>query len=98
MSVIFLHRVAVRQRPLLISLLIPFWYILFLAVGLLVVSLVSGALHAMGRESIEFLGHTESLDWLSAVLLYLVGVAGEILMLTSVYMVMPVGRPGYRTR
>ena len=29
----------------------------------------------------------------SAFLLYIVGVAGEILMVTSIYMVMPVGRP-----
>ncbi len=93
MSVIFLHRVAVRRRPFLVSLLIPVCYILFLAVGLLLVSLVSGALQAMSTESIEFLGHTESLGRVSALLLYLIGVAGEILVLTSVYMVMPVGRP-----
>ena len=92
MSVIFFHRVRIRKRPFVVSLLIPFFYIFFLAVGLLVVSLVSGALQAMGRESIEVLGHTESLGWLSGLLLYLVGVAGEILVLTSIYMVMPVGR------
>jgi membrane protein len=93
MSVIFLHRVAIRRRPFFVSLLIPFCYILVLAVGLLLVSLVSGALQAMGRESIELLGRTESLGRLSALLLYLIGVAGEILVLTSIYMVMPVGRP-----
>ncbi len=92
MSVIFFHRVRIKRRPFVVSLLIPFFYIFFLAVGLLVVSLVSGALQAMGRESIEVLGRTESLGWLSGFLLYLIGVAGEILVLTSIYMVMPVGR------
>jgi YihY family inner membrane protein len=92
MSVIFFHRVRIKRRPFAVSLLIPFFYIFFLAVGLLVVSLVSGALQAMGRESIEVLGRTESLGWLSGFLLYLIGVAGEILVLTSIYMVMPVGR------
>jgi YihY family inner membrane protein len=96
MSVIFLHRVKVRHRPLFVSLLIPFFYILFLALGILLVSLVSGALQAMGRESIEVFGHAVSLSGVSAVLLYLLGVAGEILLLTSIYLVMPVGRPSLR--
>jgi YihY family inner membrane protein len=92
MSVIFLHRVRIRHRPLAVSLAIPFLYILFLALGILLVTLVSGALQAMGRESIEVLGRAVSLSGVSALLLYLVGVAGEILLLTSIYMVMPVGR------
>jgi YihY family inner membrane protein len=93
MSVIFFHRVAIRRRHLIISLLIPFGYILFLALGLLLMTLVSGALQAMGEESVEVLGSTQSLSRVSAFLFYLVGVAGEILVLTSIYMVMPVGRP-----
>ncbi len=96
MSVIFLHRVKIRRRPLFVSLLIPFFYILFLTLGILLMTLVSGALQAMGRESIEVLGHAVSLGGVSALLLYLVGVAGEILLLTSIYMVMPVGRPSLR--
>jgi YihY family inner membrane protein len=37
-------------------------------------------------------GHSFALDGVSGALLYLLGLAGEILMLTSIYMVMPVGR------
>jgi membrane protein len=96
MSVIFIHRVMVRRRHWLVSALIPFCYILFLGVGLLVVTFVSGALQAMGKESIEFLGSSRSLLGVSGFLLYLIGVAGEILVLTSIYMVMPVGRPSWR--
>ena len=92
MSVIFLHRVVTRRRRFLVSALIPYCYILFLGVGLLVMTLVSASLQAMGRESVEFLGHTWSLGGISGILLYLGGVAGEILVLTSIYMVMPVGR------
>ncbi len=92
MSVIFLHRVKIRRRPLIVSLLIPFFYILFLALGLLLVSLMSGVLQAMASESIELFGHMRSLGRVSAFLLYLLGVAGEILLLTSIYLVMPVGR------
>ncbi len=92
MSVIFFHRVAIRRRHFLVSALIPYCYILFLGVGLLVMTLVSASLQAMGKESVEFLGHTWALSGVSGFLLYLGGVAGEILVLTSIYMVMPVGR------
>jgi membrane protein len=92
MSVIFFHRVAIRRRHFLVSALIPYCYILFLGVGLLVMTLVSASLRAMGKESLEFLGYTWALGGISGVLLYLGGVAGEILVLTSIYMVMPVGR------
>jgi YihY family inner membrane protein len=96
MSVIFYHRVAIRRRSLLVSLLIPFIWIFFLALGTLIVTFVSGALQAMGQESVEILGRTQSLGGLSRLLLYLIGVAGEIIVLTSIYMVMPVGRLSWR--
>jgi len=96
MSVIFLHWVEVRRRRLLISALIPFCYIVFLGLSLLLVTLVSGSLQAIGAESIQILGRNWSLRGFSGALLYLVGVIGEILMLTSIYLVMPVGRPSWR--
>lgn len=92
MSVIFVHRVAIRRRHALWSALLPFAYIGCLGLGLLVVSLVSGGLQAMGRTQLDWLGHRWSLDGLSGLLLYLTGVAGELALLTSLYMVMPVGR------
>jgi membrane protein len=64
-----------------------------LGLGLLLVTLVAGSLQAMGQEQVEFLWRNWSLGGLSGVLLYLLGFAGEVLALTSVYLVMPVGRP-----
>ncbi|AKU14607.1 ribonuclease BN [Azoarcus sp. CIB] len=92
MSVIFHHRVAIRRRHFLVSAVMPYVYILFLAFGLLLATLVAGSLQAMGEERVEFLGRSWSLGGVSGVLLYLLGLAGEIFMLTSVYLVMPVGR------
>ena len=92
MSVIFIHRVAIRRRHFLVSAVMPYLYILFLALGLLLMTLVSGSIQAIGERSIEFLGRSWSLGGFSGVLLYLLGFAGEILVLTSVYLVMPVGR------
>lgn len=92
MSVIFHHRVAIRRRHFLVSAVIPYAYILCLGMGLLMVTLVAGSLQAMGQERVEFLGRSWSLVGLSGLLLYLLGIAGEVFVLTSVYMVMPVGR------
>jgi YihY family inner membrane protein len=96
MSVIFLHRVTVRRRHFLVSALLPYCYIVCLSLGLLVVTLVSGGLLALSDESLAVLGREWSLSGLSRVLLYLVGFTGEVFLLTSVYMVMPVGRLTWR--
>lgn len=92
MAVIFHHRRALRQRHFLVSAIIPYAYILLLALGLLVVSAVSGSLHALAGQSVELFGHRWSLGGVETGLIYLLGILGEILLLTSLYMVMPVGR------
>jgi YihY family inner membrane protein len=96
MSVIFLHRFAVRRRHFMVSALLPYVYILCLGFGLLVVTLVAGGLQAMGERSVVFLGRDWSLEGISGLLLYFLGLTGEIFVLTSVYMVMPVGRLSWR--
>jgi YihY family inner membrane protein len=96
MSVIFIHRVAIRRRHFLVSALLPYCYILFLGLGLLLTTLVAGSFQAIGLESISFLGWNWSLSGLSGTLLYVLGVAGEVFVLTSVYLVMPVGRLSLR--
>jgi membrane protein len=96
MSVIFLHRFTVRRRHFMVSALLPYVYILSLGFGLLVVTLVAGSIQGMGEDSVNFLGFTWSLHGVSGLLLYLLGLVGEILLLTSIYMVMPVGRLSWR--
>ncbi|MCU7370760.1 YihY/virulence factor BrkB family protein [Paucibacter sp. O1-1] len=96
MSVIFHHRVLIRRRHFLVSALIPYGYILCLGFGLLVVTLVAGALQAMGQSEVQFLWRSWSLVGVSGLLFYLLGFAGEVFVLTSIYLVMPVGRPSLR--
>jgi len=92
MSVIFHHRVSIQRRHFLVSALIPYGYILSLGIGLLLVTLVAGSLQAMGAEEIALFGRMWSLGGVSGLLLYLLGFGGEVLLLASIYMVMPVGR------
>ena len=92
MSVIFHHRVAIRRRHFMISAVLPYCYITSLALGLLLVTLVAASLQALGEEAVVLLGRSWSLGGVSGLLLYLLGVVGEIFVVASIYMVMPVGR------
>jgi YihY family inner membrane protein len=96
MSVIFFHRVRVKRRHFLTSAVIPYLYILSLAFGMLLVSLASGSLHRLDNQTLTLLGHSWSLGKPAALMIYLLGVTGEVLMLTSLYLVMPVGRLALR--
>jgi YihY family inner membrane protein len=96
MAVIFHHRVATHSRRWLASTVIAYAYVLVLGAGLLLVTLAAGALEAMGTREIDILGFERSLGPIAAALLYLIGLGGEILLLTSIYMVMPAGRLAWR--
>jgi YihY family inner membrane protein len=96
MSVIFYHRVAIRRRHFLVSAVMPYCYIFVLAIGLLVITVVAGGLETLGDESLHALGRDWSLGSVSRGMLYVLGLAGEILVLSSIYLVMPVGRLSWR--
>ena len=68
MSVIFFHRVAVRRRHFLVSATMPYLFILFLAVGLLVVTVVAGRLQILAGRHISVFGELFTMDALSATL------------------------------
>lgn len=92
MSVIFFHRVQERPRHALVSGVIPYLFVAALGVGLLVVTLISGALDVVGRDVVRVLGHEFALAGLSRGLLHAVGFVGLSLLLTALYLVLPHGR------
>jgi YihY family inner membrane protein len=95
MSVIFFHR-TVRRRHFLVSAIIPYLFIMALGAGLLLVSVITGALEIVGRDALHLFGRQWSLEGVSSVLLWFLGVDGLALLLTALYMVMPVGRISFR--
>ena len=91
MAVIFAHRVAVHRRHYLVSALIPFLFIALIGAGLLFITFAGSALDALSQTEWELFGKRWGLDGLSMPLLNLVGLGGEILLFTSLYLVMPHG-------
>ena len=95
-SVIFLHRLQVKKRHFLVSAALPFAYIAFIALALFAGTFVMANLLAIGQESLMVFGYEWSLSSLSRVTLYVIGVSVEILLLSSIYYFMPVGRISIR--
>ena len=96
MSVIFFHRVRIKRRNFLSSAIIPYVYILVLGLGILLVSFIAGALEILEKKQLLLFGCSLSLEGTSRVALYILGIIGEVLMLTSIYLVMPVVRITFR--
>jgi len=95
MAMIFHHRPRKRRHPLL-SAVIPYLFIMALGAGLLLVTVITGGLEALGRSSIHVLGRAWSFAQLSRTLLHILGMAGSTLMLTALYMVLPARRVTFR--
>ena len=96
MSVIFYHRIKTHRRHFLISAIIPYIYMILMGVGIVIITIIAGVLDSIEGETLTIFGKSFGLAWASGIGLYLVGLAGLILMLTSLYLVMPVGQITFR--
>ncbi len=96
MLVIFSHRAETRRRPVLLSLVIPYVYISLLALSLLLVTAVDGLLQTMNTRSLHLFGGEFTLSDTESFYISTITLLGEIIMLTSFYLVMPVGHTKWR--
>lgn len=96
LSIIFVHRVAIRRRHFLLSAIVPYLFSLSLGIGVLMVTLVSSSLHAVAQDSIVLFGHSFPLTDATRVVLYLCGFSGEVLVLAAIYLVIPSTRTTLR--
>jgi YihY family inner membrane protein len=96
MSVIFFHRVRMERRHFLISVIIPYVYIFLIGLAILLVSFIIGAIETLENRYLIIFRVSLSLGGTSGVVLYILGIMGEVLMLTSIYLVMPVVRSTVR--
>ena len=96
MSVIFMHRVKIQRRHFLTSAVIPYVYILSIGLGLVLVSFITETLEVLEKTQLLIFGWSLSLKVTIKVALYVLGVISEVLLLTSIYLIMPVGRIAFR--
>jgi membrane protein len=96
MSVIFFHRFRTQHRHFLLSLIIPYVYIFLIGLGILVVSFIAGAIETQSGRQLVIFGWVLNLEFTTFFVLYVIGIFGEVLLLTSFYLVMPVVRITFR--
>jgi YihY family inner membrane protein len=94
MTLIFFHRFKKRskRRHLLVSAIIPYLYMTLIALGVIIVSGTIGAAETFVFRQVTNFGWNLSLEAITGVLLYLTGLAGEFLILSSIYLIMPAVR------
>jgi len=92
MMAIFSHRRRIQRRHVLISVIIPYVYISLISLAILSMSFIAGLLEAMDNRQLILFGWTLSLEGATRIVFYLSGLIGEMLMITSLYLVMPIGR------
>lgn len=96
LSVIFFHPVRISRRNFLISAVIPYVYILSIGLGIVLVSFITGALDALQKSHLILFGWSISLKVTSKITLYILGVTSEVVLLSSIYLLMPASRTTFR--
>jgi len=92
LSVIFGHRGRAQPRSFLVSAVIPYVYVLSIGLAIVLVSFIAAAAEILENRQLMLFGWNLSLELTFRVALYIVGVVGEVLMLTSLYLFMPAVR------
>jgi YihY family inner membrane protein len=92
MFVIFVRPDTIYRRYFLVSAILPYVYIVVMGIGMALASFVVGAVEKLETRRLSLFNWHLDLGGTTGVALYLLGIIGEVLMLTSIYLVMPVVR------
>ena len=95
MSVIFFQRVRV-QRKYFVSAFIPYVYMLAMGLGIVLVSFIVGTIETLDSSHVTMFGRSLDAGVATWVALYILGIIGEVLLFSSIYLVMPVVRVRFR--
>ena len=67
-------------------------YVLSIGLGIVLVSSITGALEILGKRQLILFGWSVSLEVTSRIALYILGVISEVVLLASIYLLMPAVR------
>ena len=94
-SAIF-HRVRPHRRHFLVSSVIPYLFIVIIALGVLTLSFLVGALEQLESTKLVVFGHKFGLGFVFSTAVYVLGLAAEVFLITVFYLVLPVGPTTFR--
>ncbi len=96
MSVIFIRRIRLNHRNFFISAVIPYIYVFSIGLGIALVSFITGALEILEKRQLTLFVWSVNLETTSRMVLYLIRVISEVVLLASIYLIMPVVRTTFR--
>ncbi len=96
MSVIFFQKVRSRRRGFFISAIIPYGYVFVIGLGIVLASTFVSIIEAVESSNLMLFGWNLNLGGAPGITLYILGIVGEALLLTSFYFVMPIVRVRFR--
>jgi len=96
LSVIFFSPVRINRRNFLVSAVIPYLYVFSIGLAIILISFITGILQTLEKKQLILFGLSVSLEATSRIALYMVGVGSEVVMLCSMYLLMPVVRTSFR--
>lgn len=96
LSVIFSSHIKQHRRHFLISAIIPYIYIFLLGISILIVMFIHNAIDLLANDHLTLFVWIWSLNDFMGIFLYSLGLIGLVLLLTSFYMVMPIGKIAFR--
>jgi membrane protein len=94
-SVIF-RRVRVQRRHFLISSIIPYAFILLIALSILFLSVVNVLLEPLESMRFAMFGYSMRFGILLGIVIYVLGLIAEVFLITALYLVLPVGTITFR--
>lgn len=89
LAVIFFHPVRNKRRNFIFSAIIPYIYIFVMGIGIVLVSFIVGAIETLESGHFAISGWSLDLGGTTGTALKILGIVGEVIMLTSIYLVMP---------
>ena len=90
------HRVRPHRRHFLVSGIIPYLFIVIIALGVLTLSFLVGALEQLESTKLVVFGHKVGLGFIFGFAVYVLGLAAEVFLITVFYLVLPVGPTTFR--
>ena len=96
MAIIFQRPLIPLKRKFWVSALMPYFFVVIVAVGLIVITAVNAIIDAQSSKSLTILGIDLQLHQQLNHLIYLTGLMGLVLLFTLFYKIMPVVKVSFR--
>ncbi len=95
-DIIFSRKSKNKRRNFFVSAIIPYGYIFFMGLGIVIASVIVGEISTLENRQLTFLGFNLNFSGAAGVAMQILGIIGEVLIFSSIYLVMPAVQVKFR--